>query len=104
MKNQTKNGRIPSQSAMGDLWLDFDWKEITDYKRSLDLDEAISCTEFKSEGYQVIQETFASAPNRAILIKLHTTHPGGFRCLIRMDRLLDKNFPTAVTKAINRAC
>lgn len=97
----SRKGLTRSHQTMGDLWLDFDWKEITDYKRSLDLDEAISYTEFKSEGYQVIQETFASAPNQAILIKLHTTHPDGFRGLIRMDRPLDQNFPTAVTNAIN---
>jgi alpha-L-fucosidase 2 len=97
----SRKGVTRSHQTMGDLWLDFDWNDITDYKRSLDLDEAISYTEFKSEGYQVTQEIFATAPNQAILIKLHTTHPDGFRGMIRMDRPLDKNFPTAETKAVN---
>ncbi len=90
-----------SHQTMGDLWMDFDWKSVTDYKRSLDLSTAITLTEFKSEGFTVTQEVFASAPDQAILIKLHTTHPAGFRGLIRMDRPMDKNFPTAKTKALN---
>lgn len=90
-----------SHQTLGDLWLDFDWKEVTEYKRSLDLDEAISLTQFKSEGHEVSQEIFASAPDQAILIKLRTSHPAGFRGLIRLNRPMDQNFPTAETKPLN---
>ncbi|GAB3222715.1 glycoside hydrolase family 95 protein [Algoriphagus aestuariicola] len=90
-----------SHQTMGDLWLDFNWDNVTDYKRSLDLNTAIAHTEFKSGGYSVAQEVFASAPDQAILIKLQTTHPDGFRGLIRMDRPTDQNHPTAETKALN---
>jgi alpha-L-fucosidase 2 len=90
-----------SHQTMGDLWLDFNWDNVTDYKRSLDLNTAIALTEFKSGGYSVAQEVFASAPDQAILIKLQTTHPDGFRGLIRMDRPTDQNHPTAETKALN---
>lgn len=90
-----------SHQTLGDLWLDFDWNSVTDYKRSLDLEEAISLNEFKSEGHAVSQEIFSSAPDNAILIKLQTTHPLGFRGLIRIDRPMDQNFPTAETKALN---
>lgn len=97
----SRKGITRSHQTMGDLWFDFEWNIITDYKRSLDLNEAITYTAFKSEGHQVTQEVFASAPNQAILIKLHTTHPEGFRGLIRMDRPMDQNYPTAETKALN---
>ncbi|OOG78248.1 glycoside hydrolase N-terminal domain-containing protein [Algoriphagus sp. A40] len=90
-----------SHQTMGDLWFDFNWNELTDYKRSLDLNKATSLTEFKSEGHSVSQEVFVSAPDQAILIKLHTTHPNGFRGLIRMNRPMDMDHPTAETKALN---
>lgn len=92
---------LRSHQTMGDLWLDFDWKEITEYKRSLNLNTAIAATEFKSEGYSVTQEVFASAPHQAILIKLHTTHPDGFRGAIRLDRPKDMDHPTAESKAVH---
>lgn len=71
----SRKGVIRSHQTMGDLWLDFHWDEVTEYKRSLDLDEAITLTKFKSEGHEVTQEIFASAPDQAILIKLQTSHP-----------------------------
>lgn len=90
-----------SHQTMGDLWFDFDWENVTDYKRSLDLHSAVTLTEFKSEGHPVMQEVFASAPDQAILIKLKTDHPKGFRGLIRMDRPMDQEHPTAESKALN---
>ena len=90
-----------SHQTMGDLWMDFNWKSVTEYKRSLDLGTAMALTEFKSEGHTVRKEVFASAPDQAILIKLLTTHPDGFQGMIRMDRPMDQNHPTAESKALN---
>ncbi|GAA0878182.1 glycoside hydrolase family 95 protein [Algoriphagus jejuensis] len=90
-----------SHQTMGDLWFDFTWNSITEYKRSLDLHTAVTLTEFKSEGHAVSQEVFASAPDQAILIKLKTDHPDGFRGLIRMDRPMDQEHPTAESTALN---
>lgn len=90
-----------SHQTLGDLWLDFNWDSVTDYKRSLDLEEAISLTEFKSEGYEVSQEVFSSAPDDAIFIRLKTTHPDGFRGAIRLNRPEDQGYPTAETQALN---
>jgi alpha-L-fucosidase 2 len=92
---------LRSHQSMGDLWMDFDWKSVTEYRRSLDLSNATTLTEFKSEGHTVSQEVLASAPDQAILIRLHTTHPQGFRGVIRMDRPTDQNHPTAETIALH---
>src|SRR5690606_22038736 len=92
---------LRSHQTMGDLWMDFDWKSVTEYKRSLNLGNATSLTEFKSEGHTVTQEVFVSAPDQAVLIRLHTTHPEGFRGMIRMDRPMDQNHPTTETKALH---
>lgn len=97
----SRKGLTRSHQTMGDLWLDFHWDDVTDYKRSLDLDKAITRTIFKSEGHEVTQEIFASAPDQSILFKLQTSHPTGFRGLIRMDRPMDQDFPTAKTEALN---
>lgn len=97
----SRKGVTRSHQTLGDLWFDFKWDEVTEYQRSLDLDEATTLTTFKSEGHEVSQEIFASAPDQAILIKLQTSHPEGFRGLIRMDRPMDQANPTAETKALN---
>ncbi|MBC6365894.1 glycoside hydrolase N-terminal domain-containing protein [Algoriphagus sp. AK58] len=90
-----------SHQTLGDLWLDFDWKEVTEYRRSLNLKEAITEVSFLSEGHQVRQQVFASAPDQAVLIQLYTDHPDGFNGKIRLYRPADQGFPTAETKALH---
>lgn len=90
-----------SHQTLGDLWLDFDWKEITQYKRALDLTTAITEVTFLSEGHQVRQQVFASAPDQAILIQLSTDHPEGFNGKIRLNRPTDQGISTAQTKALH---
>lgn len=97
----SRKGLTRSHQTLGDLWLDFDWKEITEYRRSLDLERAVTEVSFLSEGHQVRQQVFASAPDQAILIQLTTDHPDGFNGKIRLNRPADQNIPTAVTKALH---
>lgn len=97
----SRKGVTRSHQTLGDLWLDFDWEKVSEYKRSLDLTSATSTTEFLSEGHQVTQEIIASAPDDAILIRLRTTHPKGFRGKIMLSRPEDEGFATAETKPLN---
>jgi alpha-L-fucosidase 2 len=97
----SRKGVTRSHQTLGDLWLDFDWKEVTDYHRSLDLERAITEVSFHSEGHQVRQQIFASAPDQAILIQLTTDHPAGFNGKIRLNRPSDQTIPTAETKALH---
>lgn len=97
----SRKGLTRSHQTLGDLWLDFDWKEITEYKRSLDLTIAVAEVSFRSEGHQVRQQVFASAPDQAILIQLTTDHPAGFNGKIRLNRPSDQDFPTAESKALH---
>lgn len=94
----SRKGVTRSHQTLGDLWLDFDWKDVTEYKRSLDLERAVSEVSFTSEGHQVRQQVFASAPDQAIIIQLSTDHPKGFNGKIRLDRPADQGIPTAETK------
>ncbi len=97
----SRKGVTRSHQTLGDLWLDFDWSDVSDYKRSLDLTSAISRTEFLSEGHLVTQEILSSAPDDAIIFRLKTTHPKGFRGKIMLNRPDDEGFATAETKALN---
>ncbi|MCU0399381.1 MAG: glycoside hydrolase family 95 protein [Algoriphagus sp.] len=97
----SRKGLTRSHQTLGDLWLDFDWKEITEYRRSLDLEKAVTEVSFLSEGHQVKQQVFATAPDQAILIQLSTDHPAGFNGKIRLNRPTDQNISTAVTKALH---
>lgn len=97
----SRKGVTRSHQTLGDLRLDFDWAKVSEYQRSLDLTTATSKTEFLSEGHQVTQEIISSAPDDAILIRLRTTHPKGFRGKIMLSRPDDEGFATAETKPLN---
>ncbi|MEN2281048.1 glycoside hydrolase family 95 protein [Algoriphagus sp. SE2] len=98
----SRKGITRSHQTLGELWLDFEFKEITDYKRSLDLNRAIASSSFKSEGYSVNQLVISSAPDDAIFIKLSTDHPNGFVGKIRLDRPEDEGFATAKSKSVGK--
>lgn len=97
----SRKGIVRSHQTLGDLWLDFQWKDVKNYKRSLDLKTALSSTVFWSEGYQVSREVIASAADDAMIIRLKTTHPQGFRGKIMLTRPEDEGFPTVEIKTLN---
>ena len=67
---------------LGDLWLDFaptaggGKPAVTDYKRWLDLVTATSGVSFKRDGATFTRETFISAPDQVIVIRLRSDRPG----------------------------
>ncbi|MBN3518495.1 glycoside hydrolase family 95 protein [Algoriphagus lutimaris] len=96
----SRKGITRSHQTLGDLWLDFNFQQISDYKRKLDLNTATTTTTFKSEGYKVTEEVIASMPDDAILIRLHTDHPAGFTGKIRLSRPEDEDFTTAESSTL----
>ncbi|MFC3414251.1 glycoside hydrolase family 95 protein [Algoriphagus hitonicola] len=97
----SRKGITRSHQTLGDLFLDFEWKEVSDIYRELDLERAVAFSRFESEGYEVSQEVFSSSPDQALIIRLITNHPKGFRGKIRLNRPEDEGVPTAETKAIH---
>ncbi|TVP45317.1 MAG: glycoside hydrolase family 95 protein [Mongoliibacter sp.] len=89
-----------SHQTMGDLWLDFDHQNITDYRRSLDLENAVSSVSYSHDGHAFEQKVFTTNPDQAIIIQITTAHPDGLNGKIRLDRPLDEGFPTATTQAV----
>jgi alpha-L-fucosidase 2 len=69
--------RQKAYQALGDLELDFPGLgEITDYKRSLDLDTGIVTVEFTAGGVHYRREVFASHPADAIVVHFTASKPG----------------------------
>ncbi len=69
--------QMPYQTV-GDLLLDFGNAEapVSDYRRSLDLDSAISITQYRQGGVTFTREVFASAVDQVIVIRIAADKPG----------------------------
>lgn len=54
--------------------------EVSKYRRSLDLDQAIARVEFASGGAMFHREVFASHPAGVIVVQMTSSKPGGLSC------------------------
>jgi alpha-L-fucosidase 2 len=63
---------------MADLLLDFNLggKEVREYRRDLDLDEAVARVEFACDGVRYRREVIASHPDRVVAVRLTCDKPG----------------------------
>ncbi|WP_234445752.1 glycosyl hydrolase family 95 catalytic domain-containing protein [Carboxylicivirga marina] len=86
---------VRSHQTLGDLFLNFEHDDITDYRRELDINTAIAHTNYRSKGYQISQKVYASHPHRAIVIELSSESPEGFNGTIELGRPNDAGYPTA---------
>lgn len=65
-------GRLPqSYVPMVDLFMTFeqDSNKVTDYRRSLDLENAVTTTTYKSDGITYTRELFASNPDKVLVFR-----------------------------------
>jgi alpha-L-fucosidase 2 len=93
---------LRSHQTMGDLYIDYDRQgAVSEYKRSLSLNEAIATTSYSIDGYPFIQKVFSSAPDDVLVIYLSTAHPDGIHCTLRLDRPQDKGHPTVTVNAVS---
>jgi len=86
--------RIRSYQMLGDLYLDFGEREITNYKRELDLETGICRVNYSSQQVTYTEEVLASAPDNLIAIHLTASDRKALNLKIRLEREKD-----AVTKA-----
>lgn len=91
-----------SHQTAGDLWLDFDHQNISEYKRSLDLQNGLISVSYLSDGHQVTQEVFCSVPDQVLVIRIKTAHPDGLNGSLRLTRPWDEGVETATTSPIGR--
>ncbi|MBQ5358615.1 MAG: glycoside hydrolase family 95 protein, partial [Alistipes sp.] len=78
--------RVRSYQTFGNLLLDYQLKDTTAYRRSLDLSQGISTTTFSADGIDFAQEVFASAIDDVIVTHLTSSQKGGLNLLVRLQR------------------
>ncbi|TRZ42302.1 glycoside hydrolase family 95 protein [Robertkochia solimangrovi] len=88
-----------SHQTMGDLWIQYPEGEVTDYRRSLNLDRALVISEYKLDGFQTSQHVFASAPDDALVISIASENPEGISIELQLSRPDDKGHPTVKVHA-----
>ena len=80
--------------TLGDVYLSFKDlpTDISDYRRTLSLAEAVATTSFKAGGYTYQREVIASYPADVIAVHLATDHPAGlsFDARIIRDRFCEQ--------------
>ncbi len=86
-----------SHQTMGDLFIDFDNPNITDYKRELDISKAVATVSYKSDGALITEKIFVSHPHKAIVIQLTSEKKEGLNAKLRLSRPDDNGIPTVKT-------
>lgn len=75
---------VGSYQPFGDLFIDFPSEGTANYRRELDLKEAIHRTTYQSNGVNYLREYFASYPDKVIVLHLSADKPGKLSFKIRM--------------------
>lgn len=87
-----------SYLPLGDLHLDFNGlneKEITNYRRELDLDAALASVSFQHRGVTYRRELLASFPDQLIAVRLTADQPGALSFTARLGSELPHEIVSA---------
>ncbi|WP_165984470.1 glycosyl hydrolase family 95 catalytic domain-containing protein [Streptomyces sp. YIM 98790] len=79
--------RQPPYQTVGSLLLDFPADgpgEVSGYRRELDLDSGVHTVSHLRDGVRHHRETFASAPDQVIVVRLTADAPGAVSCTARL--------------------
>lgn len=77
----------PSYQMLGELLLDFrHGAAAEDFRRELDLDTGIAGTRYRVGGVRYTREVFASAPDRAIVVRVGADQPGRTSFTVALKR------------------
>jgi alpha-L-fucosidase 2 len=88
---------VRSHQTLGDLFVDFNHKNISEYKRELNISKAISNISYKTNGDLVTEKVFVSNPDKAIIIEFTSASENGLSGKIRLNRPKDNGYPTVKT-------
>ena len=72
-------------TSFAELYLDFNHGEVTRYRRSLSLDEAIAYVDYQAGGVAHRREYFMSYPDNVLVIRLTADHPGALSLVVRPE-------------------
>jgi alpha-L-fucosidase 2 len=85
-----KPWRLESYQTVGDLRLNFDYEDpISDYRRELNLDTAVTRLTYRVRGVGYTREVFASHPDQVIVVRVTADRPGQISLGVWMDRSQD---------------
>ena len=78
--------RQKAYQPFGDLRFKFEGhNNSTDYRRDLDIDQAIATTRYKIDEVTYTREVFASYPDNVIIVRLTADKPGSISFTMKMD-------------------
>lgn len=93
---------IPDQERHYDtaenVWFDYKHSEYSDYKRTLDLENAVCTVEYTADGHKFIREYFVSAPDNVIVIHQSSPDGGKTSCSIDFSRRCERTFKYELTE------
>lgn len=84
---QKPDNPVATYQALGDLYLNFGKQQgISNYRRELDLENAVAKVSYTSGQINYTREVFSSAPAQAIIIRLTADKPGALTFTTRLSR------------------
>lgn len=97
IKGKFLSPRFPSGThtyqMLGDLELTFpETEKVTNYRRDLDLDQAVARVQYKADGVRYLREMFVSPVDQAIVVRISSDQPGK----IDFDAALQRKFHSKV--------
>lgn len=90
---------LRSHQTLGDLFIDFDSKNYSDYKRSLNLNTGTFEASYTINGKPVKIRAFVSKPKQVMVIEINAK--AALSGEIRLKRPDDKGVPTSKTEALS---
>ncbi len=80
-----------SYQSLGNLWLNFGPKRgVSNYRRELDIEEAVARISFTAGQVNYNREIFSSAPGQAVVVHLTADKPGSITFTAKLSRDGDK--------------
>ncbi len=78
---------VATYQALGDIYLDFGpQRGLTNYRRELDIDEAIARVSYTANQVNFLREVFSSAPDQAMVVRLTADKPEALTFTTRLSR------------------
>lgn len=92
---------VRSHQTMGDLFIDFEPREVSNYKRQLDLDSSLVTVTYNTNEGVFTERMFSSAPHNAMVLELKTTDKEGLNLDLMLTRPEDNGHPTVKVSTPN---
>lgn len=83
-----KPNRVDPFQPLGDLWIEFGHGEVGEYRRELDLEQALATVSYEADGVRITREVFAHAVYPIIVLRLRASQPVSVR--LKLSRIEDE--------------